>query len=448
VRARIRRGALSLALVDFIFAAFIVILFLNAQDSYALLSVPITWIASALTVIVFAGLLCVVRLPVMPGTILFLAFGLWLLVVTFVNSAQGHYYLRMPTLMTTGYEIYVALRFANLGSAICFGWLVYYLCRQGQQDRLIRWVVYLGTLFAVYAFYIYLANFFGFPEPPRRFSFAGAEYGHHFAAAFHRALGSFREPNVLAGWLMVPLLLSFGYRRSPINLHSVAMGVALLLTASLSGILAVACGLIAATVLSNPLRPSVMARLAGVLLFGGAILFVANELIQVKGDYLSENVFGAFAGRLGPLFSEGLLESNRGYVFSYLLGNPVPLFGVGLGNANIDFSGDVLVSFSSLYVNILFSGGLVGALLMAAFLAWPIFLVMFERVPMNKINFYLMAGYVAWLVKYGVTSEEIQLISIVSYGLIMSAVHSHVVGKAAPPNRGGGLEGAVFGSSS
>ncbi|HEX6373816.1 MAG TPA: hypothetical protein VF006_33115 [Longimicrobium sp.] len=404
-------------------AAFTAVYVGTALGAYAFGPVPFQWL-SQFGLLGAAGLLLLAgRLRAVPGLGVMVPLVAWAAVVTLANLVAFNFPLLMPPLASSPYPVYIALRFVGLLTFAAAAALVYYLLQNGYRDALLRRVVWVGTLTALAAVYIYFAQVQGWWEPGRtRMGTAGGEQATTFAYAFHRAMGTFREPSQLAEWLVLPFFLSFAYQGRGRVLHTLAMSAAMLLTGSLTGVLAIGGGLTGALLLGNPFsraRLRVPLRLAAVA-FAGLLLFNA---IAVSNGASAADLLEVISGRLGPMLDGGIGQSNRGYVYDYASRQPVPLVGAGVGHANLVFGAadgtPVISAFLSLYVNYWFSLGIPGVVLLALLLLLPV--ARLVRGPRYRSDPYLMlllAVYLGWLVMYTVHSEELTLVFGIVFGMV------------------------------
>jgi hypothetical protein len=397
----------------------------TALGAYSLGPIPIQWLTQFGLLGVAACLLLANRLPAFPGVgVLALLTG-WAAVVTLGNLMLRDYPALMPAQATAPYPIYMALRFLNLLAFIAAVALTFWLLRQGYRETLVRRIVWIGTLAALAGIYIYFAQVQGWWEPGRsRLGTDGGEQTTNFAYAFHRAMGTFREPSHFAEWLVIPFFLSFAHKSRWKGLHTAAMAAALLLTGSLTGMLAIVGGLTGALALGNPFRGGrlkVPLRLAAVAVVG-FILFNAVAVGNNVGE--TADLVKVFSTRIAPILEGGMGQSNRYYVYDYVGSQPIPLVGAGLGHAQLSFSlahgASVVTSFLSLYLNTLFSLGVPGLALLLLLLGVPVVrLARQHRYRTSPELMPLMAAYLGWLVMYTVHSEELTLVFGVLFALMV-----------------------------
>jgi O-antigen ligase len=332
-------------------------------------------------------------------------------ITTVVGYLDHSIELQFP-ILTTPYPVFIILRFFNLLAPIACAYLIVAAAERYSFYKITQFVIWLGTIASLYAFYAYIAEVYGLPEIARtRMGTGGGQQSTTFSYAFHRALGTFREPSHLAEWLLAPIFTSFAMRNRILNPHTVIMTLAMLLTGSLAGIAGLGAGILWAALLSNPLRASswkVIGGFIGVLLLGiGAFaIFAAGKNIDV---FTLFNVLGGRAGDI--LFGGGLRESDRGSVLTAALQQPISFFGYGFGRANIMLT-DIyrhhtfgatpyVVDYHSLYLHYLFATGVVGICLLLLFIVTPIYLFWSQRAGKIRPQFAYFAG---GLIAYAVTN--------------------------------------------
>jgi len=401
----------------------------SALDAYSVGSLSIPWIArigifSTTLIVGFSR-----RLVVVPGTKMLIAFFLWGGLVTILGVLHADYAEFLPPLATSSYPAFVLLRLLVVLSVIATVYLAYWLLRRGHHDAMIRWTVLVGTLIAVAAIYIYFAQLHNLPEPPRnRIGTSGAEQVTRFSYAFHRAMGTFREPSHLAEWLVVPFFLSLSYRQKGlVNLHSVVIASALLLTGSLTGIVSVPLGFLGSMVLVRLSARQRLRSLASFIAVGLLAVVIFSAI--VSGYDLEPNLLQVVENRLTPiLFEGGLSQSNRSHVYEYVQAVPFPTVGAGFGNANLLLSHylatDTVASFLSLYLATLYSTGMTGLMLLGLFLVAPVLAVFRRSRPgyerWIRVN---QAAYLACLIMFAVNSEELHLMFAIVYALLTFEVY-------------------------
>ena len=393
---------------------------LSALGAYNFLEIPIPWIAAMLTIglaiwLVFAG-----KAISFPGMHLFALFLLWSCFGTFYNVIVNDLSDLLPSRASTGYLTYISLRFVNMVGFGATVILVYHVAALVGRRRFLRSVTGVGTMVAAYALYIYLAQILNWWEPFRnRMGTGGGVQSTVFSYAFHRAMGSFREPSHLAEWLLLPFFCSL-YPARMNWLRSILILGVIFLTGSLSGIAALAFGLSGAFILGlcqGRIREHV-GDLAKILALTGAAGLIFALFVTKHAGY--DGLSSVLWQRLEPMFSEqGFSAGNRSYIYEYLSSENLTLIGEGVGNANIRFSHtrgfQAVASFLSLYVNILISCGVLGFGLLFSFMAVPLRNLISRAA---RLETWLFGAYLAWLVDFTMHSEELSFSFGLAYALL------------------------------
>lgn len=410
-----------------IYRIYLGLVILHAMGAYSLGPVPIQWIALA-GFIAMATRILISRshVPLPPGFSVLVFFLFFALSTSLINIAGSDVAHLLPERATTSYFGYISLRFLNLIAFIAAMFCTYTVASLVSVERLSEDIAMIGVVVSLYAFYIYIAQISGWPEPPRtRVGTDGGTQTVVFSYAFHRAMGSFREPSHLAEWLVLPFFLSVNSRR-----HSVAKSfvilAALLLTGSLTGTISVCVGLAGTALVHLRRIASFIAktyRLA-LPLAGAALIFT---VVAKTGSG-----YGGFVDtlwrRIEPLVLESdVKKTNRDYVYRYYEEHRASIFGEGIGNANIIFTNrmhvDSTVSFLNLYVNTLFSLGYLGAMILAFVLLYPFWLrLMNWRSYANPALMMIWGAYFAWLTVFSAHSEELSPQFGMLYGLMIFSI--------------------------
>ncbi len=164
---------------------------------------------------------------------------------------------------------------------------------------------------------------------------------------------------------------------------------------------------------------------------------LAKIIVPVVGAFFVFSMISAIQGGKGTsvvkvlwervepiIYDKGVHSTNRSYVYRYFEEAEVPILGDGLGNSNIKFSRHVgieaTVSFLNLFLNISFSLGVIGLLIVLVFLAYPLIYFILVRSSLTGVKpIFLMASYVAWLFIFFMHSEEFSLYFAIIYGLLI-----------------------------
>lgn len=403
------------------------ILVLHALAAYAIGPIPFPWFAQILAMYLLLWVGFKSGLRIAPGMVLFAFFFIYSMLVTSYQTIIGEYYRFMPPKATTPYLFYVILRFMTMAS---FGSLVYvtfWFLTRGWKDRLVRLMTILCLVFSLAAIYIYIAQIYGLPEPPRtRMGTGGGEQNIKFTYAFHRALGTFREPSHLAEWLVLPIFMSFA-GTGWLFVSARAAGVlALLLTGSLTGLSAILAGMAAAFLFLMPFMSMAVVKgvmkmvMIGFLGMSGFSLLVSSN--SSKGASLIDTI----SKRVEPLKEKGIGQSNRNYVYNYLAKKDIPWFGEGLGNSNLSFTQatglDATASFLNLFINFELSLGYIGLSIFIVFLVTPFFILFANRgYKFEADHFFILASFFGWIVVFFAHSEELSFHFAVTYALLIHA---------------------------
>ncbi len=409
------------------FRLYIVTLVLHALAAYALGPVPFPWFAQVIAICLFFWIGFKAGLRFAPGMVLFCIFFIYAMLVTSYQSIVGEYYRFMPAKATTGYMFYVSLRFFTIASFGSMVFVTFWLLTKGYKEKIVRLLAGLCLFISVAAIYIYIAQIYGLPEPPRtRIGTLGGEQAVHFTYAFHRALGTFREPSHLAEWLVLPLFMSFS-QSGRLFYAARFFGVsALLLTGSLTGIGAVSAGMAAGFLFMIPYMNAAVVKSVVRIVLVAAIGMSVFSMLVSSNDNKNQGLIEVLAARLEPMKEKGFGKSNRDYVYSYLEKQQIPWFGEGLGNANLRFTQatgfDATASFLNIFVNIEMSLGMIGLAIFIGFLVTP-FLVLLSnrRYKFDSDHYLILASFFGWIVVYIAHSEELYFHFAITYALLIHA---------------------------
>jgi hypothetical protein len=421
-------GAPPASAVGLIGVAFAGLVLGSGLDAYAIGPVPIPWLvlAGALTL---AGLLAVWsgRVTRVPGDVPLLLFLGWSAVVGLGNLIVHDAHARaMPSIASTPHGVFIILRVLEYIVFLAVAQVTFWLLLQGRLKLILRSLSVAGTVLAIAALYMYVAPLYGLPEPPRTRLGTGGVPGQivEFTYAFHRALGTFREPSHLAEWLVVPLFASIALKGRWLNFQTVVMAWALLLSGSLTGIIGAVGGLLIATAMR--IRSlTVLMPLAKFMLVLAAALVLFDLMVRGYGDGMEQGIISVLVDRIQPiLFGGGMTETNRGFVYDYMAENAPLAFGAGLGNSNIQLSEalgrDVMSTFLSHYFNVLYALGPIGLVLLCLVLAAPIVAAVRLREESEHLILFL-AAYVGWLIMFAVHAESMAFMFAVAYVLLLHA---------------------------
>ena len=412
---------------------FALTLVLNALGAYSLFGVPMQWMSQVLTIYLFMWIGFKSNLRLAPGMVLFVFLFVYALLVTSYKSVTGDYYRFIPPKATTSYFPYLALRFFTFASFGAIAFATYWLLLRGYRKKVLEFLALLCLYFSLAALYIYVAQTYGLPEPPRsRVGTSGGEQMTTFTYAFHRAMGTFREPSHLAEWLILPLLVTLTQKGWKFTVARVVGITTLFLTGSLTGMGAILGGLASALIVLFAYMSAdtfrALGRLATVIFVG---LFGFGAAVGgAKGEV---DLFGVLWARIEPILNKGAGQSNRNYVVHYFEQQEIEWFGVGLGNSNLKFTNaigvDSTVAFLNIFLNFALSLGYIGLGVFLLFLLTP-FVILFSnrRYKYESDHFMILAAFFGWIIAFSVHSEELSIPFGVTYALL---VHSFAQQKPA-----------------
>ena len=206
------------------------------------------------------------------------------------------------------------------------------------------------------------------------------------------------------------------------------MGVTILLTGSLGTILSMilALAVTALLLLIDFRRKLLMINMLRVILI--ALLLIVFSILLI--NLLFSGLFiEQLAERLHQLSDSGLIGSNRGYVYVFVANNAVPFLGYGLGISNLlitnTLSAEAMTSFLSLYLNTLYSSGIIGFSFLLAAIFMPLFKIISNSRESKKYNvFYVVWAYIALLILFIVNMEEVTTSFGICYALLINLIVS------------------------
>ncbi|MFV1976252.1 MAG: hypothetical protein ACC651_10930, partial [Candidatus Scalindua sp.] len=262
-----------------------------------------------------------------------------ILVIIFISLLGWRYWSAyidfshlLPPGATTGYYLFIFLRYLQYLVFLAVYFLsVKYLEKNGLL-HLANMVVVSGVVVSAYAVYVYMAQIYGLPEIFRgRIGTGGGDQPVAFTYAFHRAMGSFREPSHLAQWLVLPFFMTFIGKSLWYLAARIIIVFVVLMTGSLTGIVAISSGYIFSMLVVFTLRKAIASTI-GLL----AVLFLAWSLfymVALPNEGGSIDILAIILDRLNLILQNGIEASNRGYIYEYVYHHGIPFVGYGFGNA-------------------------------------------------------------------------------------------------------------------
>lgn len=397
-------------------------LLLNAAGAYSLFGVPVPWLAAPLLVsylLVTGPVLLERRLWSVLLPLVILA---GLAIVTTVHTWPAS--TLMPALATTNYLGFLVSRYAALAVYIV-GIIVFcrFTARRGEL-ALCNLLIWIGLIVSGYAFFTYAAQLIGFWEIPRtRMGTGGQDFtveAIEFQYAFHRALGSFREPSHLAEWLIVPTVAALGVKSRRAVISQLIMLSAIVLSGSFMAVIALAGAWLALGFIGLCGAKSTWRAMLGASVSAAIVVYLIDAALGL-------GFIRTIESRIAEALIFGVEGTNRNYIYRYVSENPLPAFGYGLGNASLKLTDalgvDLISSHLSLYLHYLYALGVLGVALLAWHFGVP--LVLAVRFGLRNLSFAaqaLVAGHAAWLLMYAGHSEEPALMHAVAIGGFLALV--------------------------
>lgn len=405
--------------------AFLMVLVLvNGLGAYSVGGIPMQWIGN-IAALAVGGALLVVGRETLPGTATLIALLAYCATLNLLSLFREGSDRSMPPLATTDYLSFIGLRYATFGVFLVVATLTYFLARRGRAQGIANGVTMIAVLLSLFAVYVYLAHVYGLPEPERsRMGTGGGEQAVRFSYQFHRAMGSFREPSHLAEWLIGPLYLSLLGKGRHALLPTTIISLTLVLSGSLTGLLSAGLGFLLALLWCRKFNATL--RLTSSSLIPALVAAILFTIVAVSYSDAEVSLSGTLWKRVEPILASGSLRnSNRASVYNYLDAHPPTVFGVGLGNSNLDYgtwmNSAIVTSFLSLYWNILYSAGWPGAAMLALFLTRPLRRGGRTRRSGDRTELLLTAAYFSYLIAFVAHTEELP----VQFALLTGLLAAH-----------------------
>jgi hypothetical protein len=134
------------------------------------------------------------------------------------------------------------------------------------------------------------------------------------------------------------------------------------------------------------------------------------------------SLFGTLGRRIGNILKGGFAKSDRDRINDYVTHNRPPIFGSGLGNANLLLGkylhAKVVAGFISLYLDTLYATGIIGLVLLAYYLVAPLRAIRQKGLWRNSRMVFFTAAYVGWLVDFAAGTEELTLMFALASALV------------------------------
>ncbi len=179
-------------------ALLIFALFSHTLGAYNIGPVPIAWLSTVFFIISPIPIIFSRKFHIPPSLnniIIYLVCGIISLFIYDILYSPPP----MPPLASTSYAVYLILRIATVISYIAALFTSYNLVLNGMSYLILRSNVYLLGIVTVLGIYIYLAQRYGFWEPPRTRRVLGDRTLHWkgWSSVLIHRLGTFRERSIL-----------------------------------------------------------------------------------------------------------------------------------------------------------------------------------------------------------------------------------------------------------
>lgn len=400
---------------------FILGIFLVYLDSYTLFGVPYSWIGLMVCTVLS------IYNKIMPFKKLFWSMIVLIFILIFITTIQ---YKDNNAPIN-----FIILRFINL---IAFLIIVNFIVIQNFRNNFIlkleNNLIILGTFFSILAIISFYLNMFNFNEIniveklKNRISTGGSievltnecTFFDNYSSMCHRALGTFREPSLLAISLVLPFFLAIkNYKYFSILL----IGLGIYLTYSLSILFAILSSITLSLLIADKNYFFSKKILIFFLLVSFSI-YILHELSIFSSNIYYERI-------------TTLLENNsRDYIYKNLhiiLGNYWTGNGVGFGFFNLSdhiFKGSenifnqkgniVPTSFLSLPLNYLSAGGILGLFIISFWvLCHNLFCLKYLNV-FNRNLYLLLCISNTFLFLYFSSAEELHIWHAIALGICLN----------------------------
>lgn len=415
---------------------FLSIFFTTALDAYCFFGVPVVHLSLLLFMFYYVSNKSEDRTFDLERADKALAFTalycvLIIIIKDFAHLIDPGYYLgqkKNTFIIATRLTIFVSF------TLLC--WSVYALGRKYGNEKIISGIINVGVIIAAISIYIYWAQVLGWWEPYRsRLGTDGQPQTIEFAYAFHRAIGTFREPSMLAQWLVMPLLLSLWRTGTVARVKSIGIALAFFLTVSFTGMIGMGLGFIAALALYLIMNKGVLNKILIIKMVSATALLAATFTftqfsIQYRTLYTgvsykefgSGNILGNFVvNRVTEYATGGIPKTNRKYVYDFAAKEPVTLTGHGILESHrklgIFIESKAVVSFLNLYLNTLFSFGVIGIVSLLYLLIRPL---TNKSIFKSEDGFAVVATYLCWCSIFLVGAEELQPSFAIIYAVLIN----------------------------
>ena len=446
-----------------LFYLFLIGIFFESLDAFSLFSIPLPWIGVSIFIFIY------VIYYFFGFEIQFNQFDslrvllLYFTSVTLIRAVS--YSPDLPEFATSSFTQYISLRLLKLLGFIAVIWFVYTLSNYFERDTIIKFISFIGITVSLLSLISYFSYIFDFQDFSRnRPGSGGWSQPIKRACSILRNYGTFREPSFLAVWLAPIIPLNFYLARKQAIWYglSILPILAIILSRSLTGVISLILGILFAAVLWTLKNKNFDLLFIIPIIFLLFSSFVGNSLgykfpaldpsmcppespdkcnCSLYDDKLdeaknSESVTKSVFERI-TLITRGGLDGfeNISILNQYISSENIQIFGQGLGIANLNFSPTFddltkknvdeeivyrnpgqIVSFNNLYINLYFSGGIIGLIWFLIFL-FNVLKKLYNNG--NEYSFYIFSNLVVILLMYFFQAEELSTMFAISLGLML-----------------------------
>ena len=445
---------------------FFLSIFFSALDAFSLFSIPFPWIGYSLSVIIFS----LFRFKDSVRSIKkFKILFLWI-VFTIFSSLVTIIYFGVPNFdfQNTNELNYILLRFLTLIFFTLTIINVISLHSLLDLKLTLKILIYTSLLVSTFSLISYLSFIFNYQDFLRNRLGTNALGIQKIkdACTILRNYGTFREPSFLAVWLVptIPIFFNKYFSKSFLKYFFIIPILSLVLTRSLTGIIAILISIFIVFVLllfNKNFKFIFLIPVVAIFIvstFGNSLSFKFPALdasqcppnsidkcdcsiYQDKKDEAknSENFNNSIFNRFSILFTEGISSyENIKRINNFVSDSQFLIFGNGLGRANIIFTNDfnnrshlesdiskndqypgLIVSVNNLFANIYFTSGILGLIIFLIYLK-SYFLKLFKNLKFEFPD--LIISVLSIFIMYLFQGEEFSLIFAVFLGLTISLI--------------------------
>ena len=442
----------------------------NALDAFSVFGVPLPWVSTAIFLFLFINLIVEKKFEVNSLVSQYFYWTIYCVLITIIFL-----FFQYETLITNSIAsplFYVLLRLLNFLSFFSIIYSLNKILNINNRDKIIELISYASIIISVLSLVSYFSYVMNFPDLSRNRMGTGIGFQSIIkACTVLRNYGTFREPSFLAVWIAptIPLYFYNAREKNYWYVLSVLPITCLVLTRSLTGVMSFIIAVLLVFILSLLQKSKLNLRLLFPIFVLGICLVFANlfaykfppldedQCPPYTPDYCSceyyddeqdraknsTDITTSIFSRLFAVINSGISSfDSLNLIRENMYEDNVSILGSGLGISNIKFSDNYainktqsdlqylirngviieryensIVSFNNLYLNILFSTGILGFF-------WLILLLIktLKNLPINNIHFnqYLNMSIFVILIMYFFQGEELSVWLATFIGLFIS----------------------------